>query len=153
MKKYDEDLNTTLIFVRRGSRSGAPVLIWITGGLFSAVTSTFIIEVNSELQKDPNDGTAALLRVLLYKMDNTTFGGDVPTVPLWPGPPRTIVQVQAILYASLAASLLSALLAMLGKQWLNRYVSTDMRGTAIDRSHNRQRKLNGIIGWYFHCAM
>ena len=86
-------------------------------------------------------------------MDNTTFGGDVPTVPLWSGPPRTIVQVQAILYASLAASLLSALLAMLGKQWLNRYASTDVRGTAIDRSQNRQRKLNGVVDWYFYYVM
>ena len=59
------------------------------------------------------------------------------------------VQVQQILYASLAASLLSAFLAMLGKQWLNRYASIDMRGSAIERNQNRQRKLDGIIAWYF----
>ena len=86
-------------------------------------------------------------------MDNTTFGNDVPAVPQWSGPPRTIVQVQAILYASLAASLLSAFLAMLGKQWLNRYASVDVRGTAIERSQNRQRKLNGIVAWYFYHVM
>ena len=60
-----------------------------------------------------------------------------------------VVQVQQILYASLAASLLSAFLAMLGKQWLNRYASIDVRGSAIERSQNRQRKLDGIIRWYF----
>ena len=38
---------------------------------------------------------------------------------------------------------------MLGKQWLNRYEAIDMRGSAIERSHNRQRKLDGIIAWYF----
>ena len=38
---------------------------------------------------------------------------------------------------------------MLGKQWLNRYASTDLRGTAIERSQNRQRKLDGIVAWYF----
>jgi hypothetical protein len=117
------------------------------------VTSAFVIQVQSQLQPDPNDETAALLRVLLYKMDNTTFGGDVPTVPQWPGPPRSIVQVQAMLYASLAASLFSAFLAMLGKQWLNRYASIDMRGSAIERSQNRQRKLNGIVTWYFDHVM
>jgi len=42
---------------------------------------------------------------------------------------------------------------MLGKQWLNRYASTDLRGTAIERSQNRQRKLDGIITWYFDHAM
>ena len=64
-----------------------------------------------------------------------------------------MVQVQAILFASLAVSLLSAFLAMLGKQWLNRYESTDLRGSAIERSHDRQRKLGGIVGWYFNNVM
>ena len=97
--------------------------------------------------------TAALLRVLLYKIDNTTFGSDAPTLPQWTGPPRTIVHVQTILFASLAASLLSAFLAMLGKQWLNRYASTEIRGTAIERSQYRQRKLDGIVKWYFDHVM
>jgi hypothetical protein len=117
------------------------------------VTSAFIVQVGSQLQPDPNEETAALLRVLIHKIDNTTFGGDVPTVPQWTGPPRTIVRVEAILYASLAASLFSAFLAMLGKQWLNRYASIDMRGSAIERSQNRQRKLDGIITWYFDHVM
>ena len=42
---------------------------------------------------------------------------------------------------------------MLDKQWLNRYASTDMRGTAIERSQDRQRKLDGIITWYFDYVM
>ena len=122
-------------------------------GLFSAVASAFIIQVNSQLQPDPNDETAALLRVLIYKIDNTTFGNDVPALPQWTGPPPMIVQVQAILFASLAASLLSAFLAMLGKQWLNQYASVDVRGSAIERSQNRQRKLDGIVSWYFDYVM
>ena len=122
-------------------------------GLFSAVTSAFILDVQSQLQPDTGEETVALLRVLISKIDNTTFGSDPPALPQWSGPPRAIVQVQAMLYASLAASLLSAFLAMLGKQWLNRYVSTDMRGTAIERSQNRQRKLDGIVTWYFDYVM
>jgi len=42
---------------------------------------------------------------------------------------------------------------MLGKQWLKRYASVDMRGSAIERSQNRQRKLNGIVTWYFDHVM
>ena len=38
---------------------------------------------------------------------------------------------------------------MLGKQWLNRYELTDMRGLTIERGQNRQRKLGGIVRWYF----
>ena len=122
-------------------------------GLFSAVTSAFIIQVHSEFQPDSNEETAALLRVLIHKIDNTTFGDDVPTVPQWSGPTHTVIQVQAILLASLTASLFSAFLAMLGKQWLNRYASIDMRGSAIERSQNRQRKLDGIVAWYFDHVM
>ena len=117
------------------------------------MTSAFIIQVQPQLQSDPNEETAALLRVLIYKIDNTTFGNDVPALPQWSGPPHTIVQVQAILYASLAASLFSAFLAMLGRQWLNRYASIDMRGPAIERSQNRQRKLDGIVTWFFDHVM
>ena len=117
------------------------------------MTSAFIIEVNSQLQPDPNEDTATLLRVLIYKMDNTTFGDDVPTIPQWNGPPRTIVVVQAILFASLAVSLFSAFLAMLGKQWLNRYASVGMRGSVIERGQDRQGKLDGIISWYFNHVM
>jgi len=113
------------------------------------VASAFITQVQPQLQRDPGEETAALLRVLIHKIDNTTFGGDVPALPQWTGPTRMVVQVQQILYASLAASLLSAFLAMLGKQWLNRYASIDMRGSAIERSQDRQRKLDGIIRWYF----
>ena len=91
--------------------------------------------------------------MLIYKVDNTTFGNDIPTLPQWAGPPRAMVHVQAILFASLASSLLSAFLAMLGKQWLNRYALTDKRGSAIERSQNRQRKLDGIVGWHFNPVM
>ena len=86
-------------------------------------------------------------------MDNTAFGNDVPTLPQWNGPPRALVEVQAILFASLTSSLLAAFLAVLGKQWLNRYDSSDVRGSAIERSHNRQRKFDGIRAWYFNYVM
>ena len=113
----------------------------------------FIVQVDSQLRPDPGDETATLLRVLIYKIDNGTFGGNVPSLPQWTGPPRTMVDVQVILFFSLLLSLLSAFLAMLGKQWINRYASTDMRGSAIERSQNRQRKLDGIVAWYFASVM
>ena len=117
------------------------------------MASAFVIQVQPQLQPDPNEETAALLRVLLYKTDNTTFGGEIPTIPRWTGPPHVIIQAQAMLYASLAASLFSAFFAMLGKQWLNRYDSVDMRGSTIERCQNRQRKHDGIVLWYFNYVM
>ena len=152
MKKYDEDLNTTLIFVSLVRHPGVHVLTRLQAGLFSAVTSAFILDVQSQLQPDSGEETAGLLRVLIYKTDNTTFPNP-PSLPQWTGPPLPMVQVQAILFASLAVTLFSAFLAMLGKQWLNRYASTDMRGTAIERNQNRQRKLDGIVTWHFDHVM
>ena len=117
------------------------------------MTATFITQLQPQLQPDSGDETAALLRVLIYKMDNTTFGNDIPALPQWAGPPRTIVQVQAILYGSLVISLFTAFLAMLGKQWLNQYASVDTRESTIERSQNRQRKLDGTVTWRFDYVM
>jgi len=122
MKKYNEDLNTTLTFVGLEACNGGMTLMLKTGRLFSAVISTFIAQVQPELQPDPNDETVTLLRVLIHKIDNTTFG-DAPALPQLTGPPRAIVQVRCLFYASLAASIFSAFLVVLGKQWLNRYAS------------------------------
>jgi len=117
------------------------------------VTSAFIAIVHSEFQPDSNEETNALLRVIIHQIDNTTFGGQVPTVPQWTGPSHMAIQVQAILFASLCASLFSALLAMLGKQWLNRCAPVDMRGTMVERGQHRQRKIDGIVNWYFDHVM
>ena len=38
---------------------------------------------------------------------------------------------------------------MLGKQWLNQYDLASMRGSAIERGQNRQRKFDGVVVWYF----
>ena len=90
MKKYEEDLDTTLIFVSSVSPSDVGMLTRSQAGLFSAVTSAFILDVQSQLQPDTGDETVALLRVLI----DTTFGNDAPTLPQWAGPPHAIVQVQ-----------------------------------------------------------
>jgi len=85
-------------------------------------------------------------------LGNIPPGADLP-FPQWDGPEPTVVHVQSILYSSLAASLLAAFIAMLGKQWLNRYVRVDMRGSAIDRCRDRQRKMDGMVTWRFELVM
>ena len=118
------------------------------------MASQFIAQVQPDLQQDSGQETADLIRVLIYKIDNTTFGTNIPHLPPESiSPPRVTVQVQAILYASLVVSLFTAFLAMLGKQWLNRYSSTEMRGSVIDRGRGRQQKLDGIDAWYFNYVL
>ena len=71
----------------------------------------------------------------------------------WNGPDPTLVRVQAILFSSLAVSLLAAFVAMLGKQWLNRYSQVEMHGSLINRNRDRQRKINGMTTWHFNLVM
>jgi len=53
------------------------------------------------------------------------------------------------MYASLIISLLAAFVAMLGKQWLNRYLRNS-GGSMIERCGDRQRKFNGLKKWPLH---
>ena len=46
-------------------------------------------------------------------------------------------------------SLLAAFVAMLGKQWLNRYLQHS-GGSIVERSGDRQRKFDGLQKWPFH---
>ena len=47
------------------------------------------------------------------------------------------------MYANLLISLLAAFVAMLGKQWLNRYLRNS-GGLVIERCGDRQRKCDGL---------
>jgi hypothetical protein len=120
--------------------------------LFSAVASAFIIDVQSELEPDYEKMNYALLKIIASSaLGNIPTGADI-TLPVWNGPDGTIVHVQTILYSSLSASLLAALVAMLGKQWLNRYASVEL-GSIIERGRSRKHKMDGIITWKFDLVM
>lgn len=56
------------------------------------------------------------------------------------------------MFASLATSLTAAFLAVLGKQWLNRYMNRK-GGSAVERCHDRQRKFKGMQTWCFAYMM
>ena len=86
-------------------------------------------------------------------MDATTFSGQPLPLEAWNGPDHEIVTCQTVLYASLGISLLAAFLAMLGKQWLNRFGKANVRGSEIDESRSRQRKLSGMVSWKFDLVM
>ena len=145
-KKYHDDLNTTLIFV---SSIRSYLTFELTGrqaGLFSAVASAFIVDIQQELRPDYNQMSFTVLTMLL----NATSG--VPNqlgIPVVSGPKASAVQVQSILFSSLASALLASFLAMLGKQWLNLHVE----GSLIDRSRHRELRMRGMITWRFKIIM
>ncbi|KAF7369349.1 hypothetical protein MVEN_00263500 [Mycena venus] len=138
-RKYGQDLDTSLIFA----------------GLFSAVSSAFIIQIQPELQPDPNTATQALLAVLVQNITSSSAAQlsleasmSQATVPS-----TTVVIAQSLLYFSLFSTLLAALLAVLAKQWLLHYNSVGERGTITERGIERQRKFDGMCRWRFDLVM
>jgi len=122
----------------------------VQGGFFSVVASIFIVKVQSELAPDFQQMSYDLLKIIA----NSSLGNtQTATFPQWNGPNPTVVHVQTILYSSLSASLLATFLAMLGKQWLNRYAQVEVHGSIVDRSRHRQRKMNGMVTWHFSPVM
>jgi len=120
--------------------------------LFSAVTSAFIIDVQSDLKPDFEELNHTLLKIVASAALGNVPTGAVAALSEWNGPDDTIVHVQAILYSSLSTSLLAAFFAMLGKQWLNRYASVEP-GSVIDRGRQRKHKMDGMTTWRFSLVM
>jgi hypothetical protein len=117
--------------------------------LFSAISTSFAITIQTNLEPDPNDTTAAYLRAILLTLNHSAALGELPTPPTaWSGPAQEIVTATNLLYASLIISLLAAFVAMLGKQWLNRYLR-DAGTSVAERCGDRERKRNGIERWPF----
>ncbi|KAF9778758.1 hypothetical protein BJ322DRAFT_991366, partial [Thelephora terrestris] len=98
LKKYAGDLDTSLIFA----------------GLFSAVATTFIVQIIPSLQPNPSHLTNVLLLRILQQ--NDSFGESDPLANVANVSPSA-VQAQSILFASLAVTLFVAFVAVLGKQW------------------------------------
>jgi len=96
---------------------------------------------------------AAYMRILIHTVNGSLYPNADPLAAVaWNGPAPEIVIVQCLLYASLATSLFAPFVAMLGKQWINRYIR-NRGGSAAEKSWDRQQKLDGMKQWYFPLVM
>ena len=98
-------------------------------GLFSAVSSVFVIDTQSKLQLDLKDQSAAFLRAILLTCNHSA--------------------IRAKLRASLLISLLAVFIAMLGKQWLTGTWGI-WAGSMIDHCGGRQCECGGLQKCPFH---
>lgn len=98
------------------------------------------------LSPDSSDETNALLRLLVLKVDNTTLTSADLTPPF--SPTRTSIAANCLLYSSLSCSLLAAVGAMLGKEWLQSFDRTGQAGPREEQARFRQRKFNGAQQWH-----
>ncbi|KAG2055181.1 hypothetical protein BDR06DRAFT_346646 [Suillus hirtellus] len=127
-------------------------IVLIFAGLFSSVTTSFIVNMQQNLAPDPTTETNMLLKRLIHTVNNSTFSDINFDTPPWTGPGSSEIWVQSLIYASLSASLLAALGAMLGKQWLNHFQHFG-HGTVDGRGRQRQRKLDALYAWHFNAVL
>ncbi|KAF9782843.1 hypothetical protein BJ322DRAFT_177731 [Thelephora terrestris] len=132
--KYSGDLDTSLLFA----------------GLFSAISTAFIVQIIPSLQPNPSDLTNALLLRILQQ--NKSFGGSDPLAPVMNVSP-TVLRAQSILFASLSVNLFAAFIAVLGKQWILYYKRASTWGSVVDRGKERQVKFTGLQKWGLHFIM
>ncbi|KAG8915476.1 hypothetical protein FRC02_004500, partial [Tulasnella sp. 418] len=123
----------------------------IYAGLFSAASASFISYTQGGLETDPAEKTVDLLRlILIHRNDNKEFSEE--ELGLTPFVSTAFDRaVNSVLYTSLSCSLLVALGAAIGKDWLAHY---DYSVTGVATAHFlsgpvRQRKLNGLKLWQF----
>ena len=67
--------------------------------------------------------------------------------------PSRAVRAQAILFASLALTILVAFVAVLGKQWIAYYTRASTWGSIVDREKERHLKFVGLQKWRLHFIM
>ncbi|KAF8912427.1 hypothetical protein CPB85DRAFT_1220265, partial [Mucidula mucida] len=135
------------------ARDGLDVML-VFAGLFSAVVTSFLVQVSQSLQADYTAMSAILLHDLVSVQlsisgSRASFQNiTVPSVnPLQIFQPDSItVWVNGLWAVSLTASLVVALSAVLVKQWLHHYTSIPS-GTPGARSHLRQYRFDGLQKW------
>ncbi|KAG1887736.1 hypothetical protein F4604DRAFT_1570727, partial [Suillus subluteus] len=89
-------------------------IMLIFSGLFSTVSTTFIVALESNLSPDPNDTTHVLLTQLVQiGLGNFTAAWSM-SASSWSLSTASI-RIQCIAYASLSFSLLAAFRVVLGK--------------------------------------
>ena len=91
----------------------------------------------------------ALLRAILLTLNQSATPTEASISSALEGPRNETITASALMYSSLLISLLAAFIAMLGKQWLNRYLQ-NTGGSMVERCRDRQRKCDGLEKWPFH---
>ncbi|KAG9082218.1 hypothetical protein FRC06_005164 [Ceratobasidium sp. 370] len=128
-------------------------MLLLFAALFSAILTAFLIESKDLLQQDPADATVALLLLIAQSQHRIELG--IPPLSGEDGPPSipgftpTLLArwINGIWFTSLGLSLSAALVAMLGKEWLNAFLASRPRAP---HSHAllRQARLEGLEGWW-----
>ncbi|CAL1693807.1 unnamed protein product [Somion occarium] len=137
IKDYKEDIDTLL------------------AGLFSAITTAFLIESYKGLQEDPSDATNLLLYQMVFLLQNSS--GNAPSVTM---PDMSCIltsscpfdtslaskRVNVLWFASLILSLVTASFGMLVKQWLREFLAGEYTSPQA-RLRTHFFRYPGLLKW------
>ncbi|CAE6388332.1 unnamed protein product [Rhizoctonia solani] len=122
----------------------------VFAALFSAVSTTFVVESSKNLQPDPAAISATTLQEIsqiLRIISNNQSGASLPpsSEPEFK-PPASAIWVNALWFLSLALSVSVSLATMLAKQWCYSYMS-GRAGQPHIQARTRQRRLEELERW------
>ncbi|KAH8824925.1 hypothetical protein DL96DRAFT_1410084, partial [Flagelloscypha sp. PMI_526] len=143
-ESYDDDMV-------RGFRDTIDSLL-VLAGLFSAIVAAFVVQTSSNLRPEYGQLVVTLLLEQNQLLRASQDLGMLASVPESDVRPNTSthttsdVWINALFFASLSLSMMTALLAVLVKQWLQAYSSLTS-GTARERALARQFRFNGLKKW------
>ncbi|KAF8915758.1 hypothetical protein CPB85DRAFT_1217328, partial [Mucidula mucida] len=134
------------------ARDTVDVLL-VFAGLFSAVVTAFLIQTADKLEPDYVQLSSSILYEILVVQRAFVNGSAVDLDPVVSSPnaldfspPHSQLWINGLWYTSLSLSLITALVAVLAKQWLHQYMSMTS-GTPLHRSLLRQFRYEGLQAW------
>ncbi|KAK7691536.1 hypothetical protein QCA50_004935 [Cerrena zonata] len=141
IKDFKEDIDTLLVFA----------------GLFSAVTTTFLVDSYKSLQSDSAATTNILLARMLLQSQNSLTGipdtisldqdlACIVTSTCSFEPPLAAKRVNVLWFSSLIISLIAVSLGMLVKQWLREFLAGEYTSPQI-RIRVRFFRYTGLLNW------
>ncbi|KAF9029697.1 hypothetical protein BDZ89DRAFT_920180, partial [Hymenopellis radicata] len=135
------------------ARDTVDVLL-VFAGLFSAVVTAFLIETAAKLEPDYVQLSSSILYEILVVQRAFVNGSAVDLDPVVSSPNAVDFSpthgqlwINGLWYTSLSLSLITALVAVLAKQWLHQYMSMTS-GTPLHRSLLRQFRYEGLQVWH-----
>lgn len=117
--------------------------VLVVAGLFSAIVTSFDVELYRSLKPDEPDISA---QILLQLSQQLTGSNSTISIPPQPAPSTTIILINIFWFSSLVCSLITASLCLLVKQWLSEYLAYD---SVVPQERCRLRffRHEGIVKW------
>ncbi|SJL12503.1 uncharacterized protein ARMOST_15930 [Armillaria ostoyae] len=125
-------------------------VLLVFAGLFSVVLTTFVTQTSQNMQPNYNQASTLILFEILKATASNGSQISIPSSPtafFSPGPSSSDEWINSLWFVSLTLSLITALVAVLVKQWLHQYVAIVSDSSARDRARIRHMRYAGLQAW------